>query len=273
MDRHGIETALLSLSSPGVYFGDATAARRLAREVNEYAAGLARDHPGRFGSFAALPLPDVDGALDEIAYALDDLGAHGVVLLSNLDGMYLGDARLEPVFAELSRRNAVVVLHPTSPPGWKQTALGRPRAMLEYLFDTTRSVADLLVTGVLDRHRGLQVVIPHCGGALPVLADRIDEFTKLFLPAHQSAAADPLEQLRGCYYDLAGTAFPRQARALLELVDLDRLLFGSDYCWTPPPVTDAHVGAIDAAETPLAGLTWRSLTTANAQRLFPRLAP
>jgi len=272
MDRHGIETALLSLSSPGVHFGDVAATRRLARDVNEYAAELARDHPGRFGSFATLPLPDIDGALDEIAYSLDHLGADGVALMSNTDGMYLGDVRLEPVFAELSRRNAVVFLHPTSPPGWEQTALGRPRAMVEYLFDTTRTVADLLLAGVLARHRGLQVIIAHCGGALPVLADRIDEFAKLFLPTPQSAAADPLEQLRRCYYDLAGTAFPRQARALLGLVDPDRLLFGSDYCWTPPAVTDAHVAAIDAAETPLTGLTWRSLTTANAQRLFPRLA-
>ncbi len=270
MDRHSIATSLLSLSSPGVYFGDAAAARRLARDVNEYAAGLTQDHPGRFGSFAALPLPDVGGTLDEIAYAFDHLGADGVTLMTNADGMYLGDQRLEPVFAELSRRQAVVFLHPTSPPGWEQTALGRPRAMLEYIFDTTRTVADLLMAGVLARHPGIQVIVPHGGGALPVLADRIDEFRKLFLPTHPSAAADTVEQLSRCYYDLAGTAFPRQVPALLGLADPDRLLFGSDYCWTPPLVTDAHIAAIDAAEPPV-GSSWRSLTTVNAQRLFPRL--
>ncbi|MEU0882492.1 amidohydrolase family protein [Lentzea sp. NPDC005914] len=272
MDRHRITTAVLSLSSPGVHFGDDAAARRLAREVNEYAAALAQDHPGRFGSFAALPLPDVNGALDEIAHVFDELGADGVTLLSNAGGVYLGDPRLEPVFAELSQRNAVVFLHPTSPPGWQQAALGRPAAMVEYLFDTARTVTDLLLAGVMARHPGLQIIIPHCGGVLPVLADRMDEFAKLFVRPHHSATADVTELLRRFHYDTAGTAFPRQIPALLGLVEPDRLLFGSDYCWTPTSVADAHIAAIDAAETPLPGSTWRSLTTANAQRLFPRLA-
>ena len=273
MDRHHITTAVLSLSSPGVHFGDDAAARRLAREVNEYAAQLAQDHPGRFGSFAALPLPDVDGALSEIAYAFDELAADGVTLLSNAGGVYLGDPRLEPVFAELNRRNAVVFLHPTPPPGWQQAALGRPAAMVEYLFDTARTVADLLLAGVTARHPGIRLIVPHCGGALPVLADRIDEFAKLFVPPHQSAPTDVIGQLRRFHYDLAGTALPRQIPALLGLVEPDRLLFGSDYCWTPPPVADAHIAAVDAAKPPLPDSTWRSVTTANAQRLLPRLVP
>ena len=176
MDRHGIETALLSMSSPGVHFGDDTAARRLAREVNEDAAGVVADHPDRFGFFASLPLPDVDGTLDEIAYAIDDLGADGVVLMTNAQGMYLGDESLEPVFAELDRRRAVVFLHPTSPVCWEQSALGRPRPMVEYIFDTARTVTDLLMSGVLERYPNLTVIVPHCGGALPVLADRVNEF-------------------------------------------------------------------------------------------------
>jgi predicted TIM-barrel fold metal-dependent hydrolase len=269
MDRNGIGTAMLSLSSPGVHFGDDKAARLLARRVNEYTAELARDHPGRFGTFVSLPLPDVDGALEEISYAFDQLGADGVALLTHTQGVYLGDARLEPVFAELDRRGAVVFLHPTSPVGWEHSALGRPRPMTEYIFDTARSVTDLLMAGVLTRHPSLRVIVPHCGGALPVLADRIDEFMRLFLPAQQPPAPDGVQQLRGLYYDTAGTAFPRQVPALLNLVAPDHVLFGSDYCWTPPPLADAHLAAIDAAESPVEGTTWRSLTTANAERLFP----
>ncbi|MFF9776307.1 amidohydrolase family protein [Streptomyces sp. NPDC013978] len=273
MDRNGIETAMLSLSSPGVHFGDDKAARLLARRVNEYTAELARDHRGRFGTFVALPLPDVDGALEEITFAFDQLGADGVALLTHTDGVYLGDARLEPVFAELDRRKAVVFLHPTSPVCWEQSALGRPRPMVEYIFDTARTVTDLVMEGVLTRHPGLRVIVPHCGGAVPVLADRIDEFMRLFLPAGTSPAQDAVRQLQGLYYDMAGTAFPRQVPALLKLVDPDRVLFGSDYCWTPPPLADAHIAAIDAADPPAEGATWRSLTTANALRLFPQIPP
>ncbi|MFJ4521841.1 amidohydrolase family protein [Streptomyces sp. NPDC088810] len=269
MERNGIATAMLSMSSPGVHFGDDKAARLLARQINEYTAELTRDHPGRFGAFASLPLPDVDGALEEIRFAFDDLGADGVALLTHTHGVYLGDPRLEPVFAELDHRQAVVVLHPTSPVCWEQSALGRPRPMIEYIFDTARAVTDLLMAGVLARHPNLRVIVPHCGGALPVLSDRVNEFMRLFLPTQEPPVPDGVQQLRGLYYDMAGTAFPRQVPALLKLVDPDHVLFGSDYCWTPPSLADAHITAIDAAQSPVEGATWRSLTTANAQRLFP----
>lgn len=272
MDRHGIATAMLSMSSPGVHFGDDDAARRLAREVNEDAAAVVAAHPDRFGFFASLPLPDVDGALAEIRYALDDLGADGVVLLSNFRGTYLGSPDLEPVLAELDRRRAVVFLHPTSPAGWEWSALGKPRPMIEYIFDTTRTVTDLLTSGALERHPNMTVVVPHCGGALPVLADRIGEFMRQFLGAHAEPTADAVEQLRRLHYDIAGPAFPREVPALLGLAAPERLLFGSDYCWTPPPVVAAHLAAVDAAEPPVDGATWRTLTTANARPLFPRLA-
>lgn len=271
MDRNGISTAMLSLSSPGVHFGDDKAARVLARRVNEYTAEVARDHRGRFGTFVSLPLPDVAGALEEITFAFDELGVDGVALLTHTDGVYLGDERLEPVFAELDRRGAVVFLHPTSPVCWEQSALGRPRPMVEYLFDTARTVTDLVMAGVLTRHPDLRVIVPHCGGAIPVLADRINEFMQLFVPSREASPLDAVQQLRALYYDMAGTAFPRQVPALLKLVDPDRVLFGSDYCWTPAPLADAHIAAIDAAEPPAEGATWRSLTTANALRLFPQI--
>jgi predicted TIM-barrel fold metal-dependent hydrolase len=271
MDRSGIATAVLSVSSPGVHFGDAAAARHLAREVNEDGAAIVAGHPGRFGLFASLPLPEVDGALAEIAYAFDTLGADGVVLETNAHGVYLGDPRLEPVFAELDRRSAVVFLHPTSPVCWEQSALGRPRPMVEFVFDTARAVTDLLLAGTLARYPRMKVIVPHCGGALPVLADRINGFMRLFMPAGQESP-DAVAQLRGLHYDLAGPAFPRQVPALLGLADPQRLLYGSDYCWTPAPAAEAHAASFDTAPAPVDGATWRSLTTANAHALLPRLA-
>ncbi|HWU08673.1 MAG TPA: amidohydrolase family protein [Streptomyces sp.] len=271
MDRCGIETSMLSISSPGIHFGDGTAARRLAREVNEDGAETVRAHPGRFGLFASLPLPDVDGALAEIAHAYDTLDADGVVLETNTHGTYLGNPGLEPVWAELDRRGAVVFLHPTSPVCWEQSALGRPRPMVEFIFDTARTVTDLLMSGTLDRHRNLRVIVPHCGGALPVLADRIDGFMKMFMPAG-TEAPDAVEQLGRLYYDLAGPALPRQLPALLNLVGTDRLLYGSDHCWTPAAGVEAHVAGLDAAPAPEGSANWRALTTANAHRLLPRTA-
>ncbi|MFV0132139.1 amidohydrolase family protein [Streptomyces sp. HMX87] len=273
MDRCSIATAMLSVSSPGVHFGDDTAARRLAREVNEAGAGTVRDHPDRFGLFASLPLPDVDGALREMAYALDTLGADGVVLETNTHGIYLGDPDLEPVWAELDRRGAVVFLHPTSPVCWERSALGRPRPMVEFVFDTARTVTDLLLAGTLDRYRDLTVIVPHCGGALPVLADRIDGFMRMFMPQGSGGSAAPgaVEQLGRLHYDLAGPALPRQLPALLSLAGPDRLLYGSDHCWTPAAGVAAHVASLDAAPAP-GGTDWRTLTTANAHRILPRTA-
>ncbi|MET9515744.1 amidohydrolase family protein [Streptomyces sp. NPDC002994] len=271
MDRNGIDTAVLSISSPGVHFGDDAAARRLAREVNEAGARTVRSHPSRFGLFASLPLPDTDGALDEIAYAFDELDADGVVLETNSHGVYLGDKRLEPVFAELARRRATVFIHPTSPVCWQESALGRPRPMVEFIFDTARAVIDLLFAGTLERHPGLEVIVPHCGGALPVLADRIDGFMKLFMPSQDGRAPDAVAQLRRLHYDIAGPTVPRQLPALLRLADPSQLLYGSDYCWTPPAAVDSHIASVNAAPVPVDGATWQSLTTGNALRLLPRL--
>lgn len=191
-----------------MHFGDDTAARRLAREVNDDGATAVRDHPGRFGLFASLPLPDIDGALAEIDHVFDQLGADGVVLETNTHGVYLGDPRLEPVFAELGRRRATVFLHPTSPVCWQQSALGRPRPMVEFVVDTARTVTDLLFAGTLLRHPAIEVIVPHCGGALPVLADRINGFMGLFMAGQDGSAPDAVAQLRRLYYDLAGPALP-----------------------------------------------------------------
>jgi predicted TIM-barrel fold metal-dependent hydrolase len=271
MDRVGIATAVLSVSSPGVHFGDDEAARPLAREVNEAGAHIVRDHPGRFGLFASLPVPDVDGALAEIGYAFDTLNADGVVLETNTHGVYLGNSALDPVFAELARRRAAVLLHPTSPPCWQQTALGRPRPMIEFIFDTARAVTDLILAGTLARYPDLSVIVPHGGGALPLLADRVNGFRAAAPSSDGNPIIDPIAQLRRLYYDLAGTPFPRQVPALLSLVAPEQLLYGSDFCFTPAAAIELQVAAINAAPAPVEGQTWQTVTTTNARQLLPHL--
>jgi predicted TIM-barrel fold metal-dependent hydrolase len=206
--------------------------------VNEVAAATIASHPGRFGGFASLPLPDVDAAVAEVGHALDTLGLDGVVLMTNVRGTYLGDASLDPLFDELDRRSAVVFVHPTSPPCWEQLSLGVPRPMIEFPFDSTRAVANLLLSGTLARCPNLQLVVPHAGGAVPVLAGRIVGMGAMV------RGLDPgslVAILRGLWYDLAGPVVPGALAAVETLADPGRLLFGSDYPFTPAPIVEQAV--------------------------------
>ncbi|WP_405783608.1 amidohydrolase family protein [Streptomyces sp. NBC_00859] len=267
MGRSGIEKSYVSISSPGVHFGDDVAARSLAREVNEFGARVRSEYPRRFGHFASLPLPDVEGSLTEAAHAIDVLGADGVTVETNHHGIYLGDPRFEPLWEDLDRRGALVFVHPTSPPHADEMSLGRPRPMLEFLFDTARTASDLLLRGVLARHPRIRWVLTHGGGALPLLADRMDMF-RAVVGGSLRDAPSAVEQLGRLWYDMAGTPFPRQVPAIDAAFGTDRLLYGSDYCWTPEGVALAQVASVDSAAPPSATDTWRDLTTRNARRLF-----
>lgn len=266
MDRLGIATSLLSISSPGVYFGEAAAARDLAREVNEIGRRAVVDHPGRFGLLAALPLPDVDAAIAEIAYGCDRLHADGFALLTNVGGTYLGDPSREPVFRELNRRKARVFLHPTSPACWERTSLGRPRPMIEFLFDTTRAVVDLVLGGTIARHADIEFLIPHAGATLPMIVDRVSAFSRLL---EVDASVDVLADIARLHYDLAGFPVPRQLDALLTITTLDHLHYGSDYPFTPEFAVAMAAERLEAAGE-VAGSLAEALRS-NARRLFPAL--
>ena len=250
MDRLGIERSMLSVSSPGV-LGDVD----LARLVNDEGRRAVVDHVGRFGLLASLPMPDVDACLAEIARC-DGLDVDGFVLLTNVDGTYVGDAAFEPVFRELGRRRAVVLLHPTSPACWEHTSLGRPRPMIEFLFDTTRAVFDLVLRGTLDRHPDLRLVVPHAGAVLPLLADRVHAFAGFLAPE-----ADVLGALGRLHFDVAGYTLDRHLDALLSLTTRDHLHYGSDWPFTPEAV-------VVAASEALGGLADELAT--NTERLFTR---
>jgi predicted TIM-barrel fold metal-dependent hydrolase len=269
MDQWGTGTAMLSISSPGTHFGDDKAARALAREVNEFGAATAQAHPGRFGHFASLPLPDVHGALSEARHALDVLGSDGVTTETNAEGRYLGDSAFDPLWRELDERGTVVFVHPTSPPCYEAVSLGRPRPMLEFIFDSARTASDLVFSGVLSRHPNIQWIFTHGGGALPLLAGRMELFRTVFGVGPDEASAQ--QQMRQLWFDMAGTPFPNQIPTLVDAFGSDHLLYGSDYCWTPAEGTTAQVASLDTAKQP-DGETWRALTTRNARRLFPRYA-
>ena len=230
-EKLGIETGVLSISSPGVHYGDDAAARRLARLVNEAGADTVAKHPKRFGLFAELPLPDVDGALDELAYAMDTLHADGIALKTNAHGIYLGDGKFEPIFAELHRRKAVVFIHPTSPTCWAQCAMGYPRPMLEFPFDTTRAVTNLIFSGTLERHPDIRIIVPHNGGTLPILAGRVSAVGSR-MRLGPPGLKDAITYLRRLYYDTAIESKHTLA-SLMELVEVSQIVYGSDWPWYP----------------------------------------
>jgi predicted TIM-barrel fold metal-dependent hydrolase len=270
MDDVGIGTAVLSISSPGVAFLDSVAERaELSRGVNEDGAATVAAFPDRFGLLATLPLPDVEAAIAEIGYAFDTLGADGVGLHTHYDGIYLGDARLDPVMAELDRHAALVTIHPVSPCGWEGVAFGRPRPIVEFLMDTTRTVVNLVLSGALERYPAIRWVVPHAGAALPVLADRVDRIAPMVMTG-DVAPVDVIAALGRLHYDLAGVPLPRALPALLALVGTDRLVYGSDYPFTPAGTVRRLAEELAAAPV-LDDDARRAVFAGNARRLVPRL--
>lgn len=267
MDRNGIATAVTSISTPGLWFGDREETRRLTRLCNDYAAEIRRDHPGRFGVFASLPLPDVDASLREIEHGLDVLHADGIGLLTNYAGIFPGDPSFAPVFDELDRRGAVVYFHPTAAPC--STCLGEiPAATLEFPFDTTRAIVSLLAGGTFARCRNIRFIFSHAGGTVPFLAERIARLE--VKPDFKKAVPDGvLAELRRLYYDTALSANAMAFASLLELVTPASVLFGSDYPFAPEATMTATVRGL--AGLGLAPGELQAIERDNALRLLPHL--
>ena len=272
MDKLGIQTAMLSISSPGVYFGDATAASELTGRVNEEGARLRDAHPDRFGWFASTSLPDVASALKQAVYALDTLSADGIVLETNHDGRYLGDPALDPLYEVLNERQAVLFLHPTSPKcvGCGLLTLGHPDPLLEFMFDTTRSVMQMMLSGVTVRYPDIKIIVPHAGAALPVLASRIDLLMPFFDAESAVKSPQVRKEMRKLYYDLAGAPLPELLPALLSIADPDHILYGSDWPFTQLESCSKLAAQLDSS-TVLDGKQHRLFMLENALRLFPRL--
>lgn len=271
MDALGVQTAILSISSPGVHFGEDAKARDLARRVNDEGRRVCEAHPTRFGHFAALPLPDVEGTLAEIAYAYDTLKVDGVLLETNHNGVYLGDPKLEPVFAELDRRNAVILIHPTSPACSCSQRLHDifPQPTLEFMFESTRSVTDMVAAGVLERYPNLRVIVPHAGAALPVLMDRIELMTPLFRTGRDGQTPSIRQAMKTLHFDIAGSPVPTLLEALLKVADPEKIHYGSDYPFTPAMACRYLLGRFEGAEGIDAELKQKIFRT-NALQLFPR---
>ena len=269
MDSQEIATGILSLTAPGVVGWDNSGRREMARRINEYTAGLVAKRPDRFGHFATLPLPDIDGALHELEYALDTLRADGVILLANYAGRYLGEATFEPIWAELNRRHAVAYVHPGQPP--VGTAAGLAGPLVDYPFDTTRTAVQLVLNGIVDRYPGASIILSHAGGFVPYASHRFAELAHVFRPDAKNPA-DILKSFQRFYFDTALSSGPAALPSLKAFAQQDRILFGTDYPFAPADVAASFTGKLDAYD----GLTadeHSAISHRNAGILFPRLAP
>ncbi len=264
MDAHDVATAVLSLTSPGVWFGDREAARQTARRFNEYVAGLVRNHPGRFGLFAAIPLPDREGSLSEIEYALDVLKADGIGLLTSYDDKWLGEPVFGPVFEELNHRKATVFIHPTAPAACRALMPGIAAPMLEVLQDTARAIVSLLFSGAFSRFRDIRFIFCHAGGTLPALAGRIAQYASPDVIARLPNGAE--HELKRLYYDIAASAYKPAVAALRALVPATQILFGSDHPYRQISETTDPMRTLGFSASELA-----AIGRDNALALPPRL--
>lgn len=265
MESWHIQAAITSLT-PRVVLKNLANLRAVARDCNEYQARMAQDHPTRCGAFALLPLPDVDGALEEIAYALDVLRLDGIGLFSSVTDRYLGDPLFDPVFAELQRRGATVFLHPTHCEAPAHTRLHAPPFAVEYVFDTTRAIVNLIYTGTLQRCPDIKLIVAHGGGTVPFLAERIGG-----IEGHRGAkqVSGVMPALRSLYYETASTTSASALRSLQEFADPSHILWGSDL----PFVYGARLAKeIEHWEhyNGFDGAAKRVIERHNALKLFPR---
>jgi predicted TIM-barrel fold metal-dependent hydrolase len=275
MDRNGIATGILSISTPGPWFGNIDESKRLARECNDYAAEMMRDHPGRFGLFAALPLPDPDAALREIEYAFDTLHADGVAIMTNYatpaGTTWPGDASLAPVFAELNRRKAAAFFH-LGRVGSSQLCCaniisGVPDVMAETPHDMTRAIMSLLFNGTLSRNGDIRFIFTNAGGTVPMLSGRIAAATKRLGTEFEKVVPNGAEyELKKLVYEVSNATSPTSLAAVAALVPSSQIVLGTDYPFVPIEATIAGIDAFWAG--PLRDPVYR----ANAATLLPRLA-
>jgi 6-methylsalicylate decarboxylase len=267
MDRGGVAAAVVSITNPGLWFGDAAATRRVARACNDYGAKLVQEYPARFGLFAAMPLPDVDATLKEIAYAYDVIKADGVGLMTSYGDTWLGNPAYRPVMEELNRRKAVVHVHPTAANCCRnlEYAPGIAPGSMEYGTDTTRAIMGVTFSGDAARYPDIRFIWSHAGGTAPFLAGRIDGASR---NAKDRLPNGFIHEVKKFYYDLAGAANAGAIASLLQLVTTAQVLFGTDF---PPGGASLDVARTLSELRLFSESDLRAIDRDNAVRLLPRL--
>lgn len=267
MDAAGVAASMLSITNPGLWFGDAAVTTRVSRACNEYGATLVQKHPKRFGLFAALPMPDPDAALREIEHAYDNLKADGMHLFTSYGDIWLGNPRFEPVMAELNRRKAVVHVHPTAADCCKNLIPDVAAGVIEYGTDTTRAILGVLFSGQAVRYPDIQFIWSHAGGSAPFFAGRIEGAVRNLKEREKRLPRGAIHEMKRFHYDVAGAASRPTLSCLIELVSAAQVMFGTDHPSAGPslPIVE-ELAAYGFSVADLA-----AIERGNALKLLPRL--
>jgi aminocarboxymuconate-semialdehyde decarboxylase len=248
MDRVGIDVEVVSLSTPNVFFADASRQPEVARMVNDAYAELAARHPKRFRAFASIPMDAPQAALEELHRAIDELKMQGVILLSNIRGRALTDPAYRPFFEEADRMGLCIFLHPMLPAQsepFNEYVLG---PLVGFPFDTTLAVARMCFDGMLRDLPGIRWVVAHLGGAVPYLMERLDNGFRDFAECHAKIDELPSVYLKRLYYDTV-TFSPHTLRMARGLVGADHMVMGSDYPHLLGSI-DRAVSSIESLDIP-----------------------
>ncbi len=243
MDELAIERAVLSISAPGLYFGDGGRTRRLAHAADEYLAELTASEPR--WAFGSLPLPDIEASIAEAEIVLERFGLDGVVIYTNSGGIYPGDERLDPLMGYLSSREAVVFVHPLQPCGQQEPPLAVRPSILEFVFESTRAAASLVANRTLSRFPGIRFILTHGGGTLPYLAERLGHLRRDRAVAHRNSL-EVEHDLATFFYDVASCTRPHALSCLSAVAAPDHLLFGTDLPFETVTSAAAAVGELQA---------------------------
>jgi 6-methylsalicylate decarboxylase len=266
MDKGGVAVAMTSPTTPQVTPLGKGAAVRIARESNEWAKKLEADHKGRFGTWAMLPLPHVDEALQEIAYAFDTLKVDGVGIMTSYGDKWLGDPSFAPVWQELNRRKATVYTHPTTANCCSNLVPGVPPTIVEYGADTTRAIASLILSGSAQKYPDINWIWSHGGGGLTAFAERF-LIQVVNTPPYKGKFTRAMieHELNRFYYDTAQIAGVVTLEALAKLVPVTQIVYGTDFPFRTAAEDTAGVTAF------FKGADLEKVARENALRLVPRL--
>ena len=228
LEREGVDTQVITFTTPGTHVEPAERAVRFARLVNDAFAAIVRERSPRFAALATLPLNDPAASVSELNRAVTQLGMRGAMLFSNVNGIALADPRYEPLYAEANRLRAILHIHPTDPVGVEAMTDYWLMPLVGFLMDTTLAAAKLVFAGIPERYPNVKWVLSHLGGSIPYLAERLDRGWEAFPDCRADIARKPSEYLRQFYYD--GVNFdPAAVRLAVDFAGADHVMAASDY--------------------------------------------